>query len=69
MAIRHNYKHRLLSILFVGIVILFVLLFVQSFGGKYSDNVAYCWIWYYALYLPPLFILLQSNNDILMFRT
>ena len=55
-------RKKLLRLFLIGFVILFLMLSIQSYLGKYGDIVFWVWLWFLILYLPPIVVLLKTKN-------
>jgi hypothetical protein len=57
-----KYIKNLLTILLSGLVILFLILIIQTFGGRYDQHIPSAWLWYFIIYLPPFVIAYMAKN-------
>jgi len=55
-------RKRVLSILLIGFILLFFVLIVQSFSGKYGSQTYVPWVWFITLYMAPILVLFSIKE-------
>ncbi len=55
-------RKRLLSIFLTGFIVLFLVLILQTYSGKYRGLVYIPWLWFILLYIGPILVLYQIKE-------